>query len=70
MPNELSVFSVGGMSCQHCVDRIKNAVSELNGVNEVEVDLGKKKVRVEYNPELVSSDIIKGVIEDQGYEVK
>ena len=70
MANEMASINVEGMSCQHCVSSIKKAVGKLHGVSSVDVDLAVKKVRVEYNPELVTMDVIKGVIEDQGYDVK
>ena len=58
------------MSCSHCENAIKNAVGALNGVDNVIVDLNSKKVIVEFDEEKVSVDIIKGIIEDQGYSVR
>jgi copper chaperone len=63
-------FNVEGMSCMHCVSAIKKAVSVLNGVENVEVDLKSKKVLVEFDNEKVLESIIKETIEDQGYNVK
>jgi copper chaperone len=65
-----TVFDVEGMSCNHCVNSIKNAVGELPGVENVEVDLKTKKVSVGYTAGLVTIQTIKETIEDQGYEVK
>lgn len=65
-----AVISVAGMSCQHCVNSIKNAVSAVNGVKKVQVDLEGKTVTVEFNPETTSVATIKAAIEDQGYEVQ
>jgi copper chaperone len=64
-----TVFDVEGMSCNHCVNSIKNAVGELQGVENVEVDLKAKKVTVGYTAGLVTIQTIKETIEDQGYEV-
>lgn len=63
-------LSVEGMSCSHCENAVKNAVSALNGVENVIVDLHAKKVIVEFDAEKVLVDIIKGTIEDQGYTVR
>ncbi len=63
-------LNVEGITCQHCVNAIEKAVGELNGVEEVTVSLEEKKVVVEYDDERISADIIKDVIEDQGYDVK
>lgn len=70
MSTEIKALKVDGMSCSHCENTIKNAVGSLNGVVSVNVDLNGKKVMVEFEPEKVSIDTIKDVIEDQGYEVK
>ncbi len=60
-------FTVEGMSCQHCVKAVKNALSHLEGVRSVEVDLATKKVEVE--GENLQDAILKEAIEDAGYEV-
>lgn len=62
--------SVEGMSCSNCEEKIKEALLRLNGVQSVVVDLNLKKVSVEYDDEKVFLDVIKGTIEDQGYDVK
>ena len=36
-----SVIKVKGMSCQHCVMAVKKALSSLDGVKEVDVNLEK-----------------------------
>lgn len=63
-------LSVEGMSCNHCVNSIKNSVGTLNGVTKVDVDLEGKKVNVEYDSEMVEVETIKETIEDQGYDVR
>ncbi|MCQ4922503.1 copper ion binding protein [Tissierella carlieri] len=58
---------VEGMSCGHCEKAVKNALGELDGVSKVEVDLATKKVEVE--GEGLNDILIKGAIEDAGYEL-
>lgn len=64
-----TVLNVEGMSCSHCENAIKKAVSALNGVDSVSVDLNAKTVTVEYNAANITLDAIKEVIEEQGYDV-
>lgn len=66
---EKTVLTVDGMSCEHCVKAITNAVSSLPGVASVVVDLKKKLVTLEYDPAKSSLDKIKSEIEDQGYDI-
>ncbi len=69
MAKEITDIVVEGMTCNHCVNSIKNAVGSLNGVQKVDVDLVTKKVTVEFDPEIVNGKQIKDAIEDQGYDV-
>ena len=66
---EKTVLRVDGMSCEHCVKSIKNAVGALSGVANVSVDLSAKTVTVEHDPAQSPLDKIKFEIEDQGYDV-
>ncbi|MDD2218075.1 MAG: copper chaperone CopZ [Eubacteriales bacterium] len=66
---EKFVFHVEGMSCQHCVKAVTDAVRELPGVKEISVELLDKTATVVFDPAQVSLEKIKEEIEDQGYEV-
>ncbi|MDR0881091.1 MAG: heavy-metal-associated domain-containing protein [Candidatus Adiutrix sp.] len=39
-------LKIEGLSCQHCVSSVKNALSHLAGVSKVEVSLENKSARV------------------------
>lgn len=65
---EQTVLHVEGMSCGHCSAAVKKAVSAINGVAEVMVDLAGKTVTITHN-ESVTVDNIKSQIEEQGYDV-
>ena len=66
---ETITLNVPGMSCSHCEHAIKGAVSGLDGVSEIIIDLTGKTVKVSFNPGKVTVDSIKSTIEDQGYDV-
>lgn len=59
---------VEGMSCGHCVKHVKEALSELNGVTSVDVNLDAKVAVIEASAEVKDEDI-KFAIDDAGYEV-
>ncbi len=63
------VLNVEGMSCQHCVKAVTNAVIALEGVSAVDVSLEEKTAAVEYDDKLVSLETIKEAIEEEGYDV-
>jgi len=66
---QTTVLKVDGMSCEHCVKAVKNAVDALSGIGSVNVDLKAKTVTVEHDPTQAPLDKIKAEIEDQGYDV-
>lgn len=59
---------IDGMSCGHCVNHVKEALSELNGVISVDVNLKEKYAILEINTAIKDEDI-KLAIDDAGYEV-
>ena len=60
-------LSIGGMTCASCVSAITRAVSDLQGVSDVSVNLlGKSASAVVAQPELV--DAIVKRVEEIGYE--
>jgi len=66
---ETTILHVDGMSCEHCVKAIQNAVGVLPGVQSVAVDLKAKTVTVAHDPSAAPVDKIKAEIEDQGYDI-
>lgn len=60
-------FTVPEISCQHCVNAITKEVSSVQGVQNVKVDLGSKRVSVEANDQ-VSSDVLVQAINEAGYD--
>jgi copper chaperone len=63
------IFTVEGMSCEHCVAAVTKTLTELNGVSGVLVDLSRKTAEVEFDPEKITEHKIKDEIEDIGYDV-
>lgn len=59
---------IEGMSCGHCVMHVKNALMELDGVANVEVNLEDKLALVELSS-AVEDSTLKEAVEDAGYDV-
>jgi copper ion binding protein len=60
-------YSVPGVSCAHCQRAIESEVSQLHGVESVDVDLDSKTVTVTGEP--LDAAAIVGAIDEAGYEV-
>ncbi len=61
-------IKVSGMSCQHCVQSIENALQQSNGVDKVLVDLNEEKAYIEYDPYKINEEKLLQAIKDAGYE--
>ncbi len=68
MPSKRITIKVGGMTCSHCVNRVKNAVEAVEGVEEVRVDLKGGLVVVSCSTEFPTIDRLRETITDTGYE--
>lgn len=63
------LFKVGGMSCEHCVRAVKNAVEDLEGAVSAKVELSAKTAEVEYDENILDKVKIIAAIKEEGYEV-
>ncbi len=66
--NDKVTIKVGGMSCAMCVKAIEDALNNLDGVSDVNVNLGSEKAYITYNPQMVGVKEFKSAIIDLGYD--
>ena len=63
-----STYTVTGMTCAHCVQAVTNEISELPGVDAVQVDLASGSVTVTSAAPLAADDV-RGAVDEAGYEL-
>lgn len=61
-----TILKVEGMSCNHCRMAVEKALKEINGVENVQVDLDKKEVVVTGS---ANRDQLAKTIKEAGYDV-
>lgn len=61
-------IKIEGMSCNHCVMAVKKALSGIEGVENVEVDLKSGEATFEETSP-VDPEVIRKTVADEGYEV-
>lgn len=59
---------IGGMSCAVCAKRVEKAISELEGVANVNVNFAAEKAFVTYNPQKVRPSAMKEAVLKAGYQ--
>lgn len=70
MSYQESSFIVGGIKGDHCLKRIKNTLSALEGIDRVDVDEKTNQVSVAYNASQIQSEYIEQTLEALGYSVQ
>jgi copper chaperone len=60
-------LSLDGLSCQHCVGRVKQAIDAVSGVQSAAVEI--KKASVSFDETVTSKEKIAAAIVDAGYKV-
>lgn len=61
-------IKVEGMSCGHCVMRVKKAIEGIEGVKKVDVSLEDKQAVVEFDEGKTDVEKIKAAVRETGYE--
>ena len=64
-----ATFKVPDMSCGHCKAAVEGELSKLSGVENSNADLEKGTVAVHFDESRVSTERLKGAIEEAGYTV-
>ncbi len=59
-------YTVSGMTCSHCVMSVREEVSEVAGVQAVDVDLASGRLTVVGAD--VSDDAVKAAVAEAGYQ--
>lgn len=63
-----TTIQIDGMSCQHCVMRVKKAVEGLAGVVKSDVEVGQAKVA--FDESKIQKKEIEDAIVKAGYKIK
>ena len=64
----MKVLQIEGMSCNHCVMRVKKALESISEVKLAEVILDEKQAKVDIDG-AVDEGILKQAVEEAGYQV-
>ncbi|XP_031553563.1 copper-transporting ATPase 1-like isoform X2 [Actinia tenebrosa] len=56
------------MTCNSCVKTIEKTISQMNGVNEINVSLEEKEAQIKFNGKATNGELLTQAIEDVGFE--
>lgn len=69
VPVEKISLPVRGMSCASCVKRVEGALSQLEGVLQVSVNLATEKANLEFLPGVVGIADFQHAVQEAGYDL-
>lgn len=60
--------AIKGMHCKSCAELIETKLSMLKGVEKIKVSFPNEKAVIQFNPKVISLDVLKKEIESLGYK--
>ncbi|MDR2899734.1 MAG: heavy-metal-associated domain-containing protein [Clostridiales bacterium] len=57
---------ISGMSCEHCINHVKNALLEMDNVKVIDVDLKGADIEAD---DSVTEEMLRDVIDEAGYDL-
>ncbi|CAN9498283.1 unnamed protein product [Ophioblennius macclurei] len=67
-PTQTVTVWIGGMSCSSCVRSIEGKMSEVAGVQSIQVSLTEEKGSITFDPRLTGPELLRAAIEDMGFD--
>jgi len=64
-----TVLTVPDISCEHCVRSVTEALTPIDGIQTISVDLPTKQVTVAYDQSQVNVEKMKEVLAEEDYPV-
>ena len=65
-----TVLTVPDISCEHCEHTITEALTPVEGIREVKVDIPAKQVQVDYDESVVNVEKMKDILQEEEYPVE
>lgn len=62
-------LKIGGMSCQHCVHHVMEALQGVTGVQTATVDLARQQASLTIDESVFALDLAAAAIDEAGYEL-
>ncbi|NPV46046.1 MAG: heavy-metal-associated domain-containing protein [Armatimonadetes bacterium] len=69
MTEQTLTLQIEGMTCEHCVAAVKNALMRVRGVTRADVDQKAGRATVTLDPQQVAVEDLVEAVEEAGYEV-
>ncbi|PIE89815.1 MAG: copper-binding protein [Acidobacteria bacterium] len=62
-------LQVQGMTCNHCKMAVEKSLQQVEGVTQVDVNLERGSVQIQYDAQKTGKDQLEAAIDDTGFDV-
>ena len=63
------ILGVGGMTCNACVNNVKNALTQISGVSNVIVDLDSAQATINIDESGPTKEELESIVTNAGYSI-
>ncbi|KAF2820742.1 heavy metal translocatin [Ophiobolus disseminans] len=63
-----TTLKVEGMTCGACTSAIESGFQSVDGIGNVSISLVMERAVIQHDPEIISADQVKEIIEDRGFD--
>ncbi|USP79236.1 putative copper-transporting ATPase HMA5 [Curvularia clavata] len=65
-----TTFKVEGMTCGACTSAIESGFQGVKGIGNVSISLVMERAVIQHDPEVITADEVKEIIEDRGFDAE
>ena len=68
MANQTRIIKINGMTCGGCVASVHNATVDIEGLDDISIELADNQATVTFDDSKTSVETIAAAIEDAGFD--
>lgn len=68
MANQTRVIKIDGMTCGGCVASVHNATADIDGLDDISIELADNQATVTFDDSITSVEAIAAAIDDAGFD--
>lgn len=68
MANQTRIINIDGMTCGGCVASIHNATADIDGLDDISIELSDNRATVSFDDTKTSAEAIAAAIDDAGFD--
>lgn len=69
MKTEKKIFPIDGLHCAGCAARVEKILNASEAVVDASVNLASANVKIEYNPNKISPEVLEKMVDEAGYKL-